>query len=72
MTQAGFRYIFSVPYEPKWNSIEYIFSIVKRNFKNLRAKKFMGLIHDTHEMMVTKSVEAVKKKDIVKSVNHVI
>ena len=61
MREANFRYIFNIPYEPKWNSIEYIFSIVKRNFKNLRAKKFMGLIHDTHEMMVAKSVQMVKK-----------
>ena len=72
MQEAGFRWIRNVPYEPKWNPIELVFSQVKLNFKKLRAKKFMGLIHDSHEAMVTKSVKMVKKKDIVASVNHVI
>ena len=44
---------------------------MKRNFKALRAKKFMGLIQDGHEALVAKAVNKVKKKDIIKCVDHV-
>ena len=44
MRELGFRYIYNVPYSPDYNPIESVFSQVKRNFKALRARKFMGLI----------------------------
>ena len=71
MRDHGFKTVFNVPYSPEYNPIEYVFSIVKRNFKRLRAQKFMGLLHDSHETLVTKAVTSVKKKDIVACVNHV-
>ena len=43
MKARGFRYIYNIAYMPQFNPIELAFSQVKRNFKALRAKKFMGL-----------------------------
>ena len=57
MREAGFRCIWNVPYSPDFNPIELTFSMVKRNFKALRAKKFIGLIQDSHEAMVKKAVK---------------
>ena len=56
----------------RYNPIELTFSQIKKNFKDLRAKKFIGHHYDDIETMITKSVEMTKKKDIVKCVNHVI
>ena len=72
MKRLKLRWIFNVPYSPQWNPIELTFSQIKKNFKDLRAKKFMGHIHDDIETMITKSVTMTKKKDIVKCVNHVL
>ena len=44
MRDLGFRYIYNVPYSPDYNPIEFVFSMVKRNFRSLRAKKLTGLI----------------------------
>ena len=44
MRDHSFRFVYNVPYSPDYNPIELVFSQVKRNFKALRAKKFMGLI----------------------------
>ena len=71
MRDKGIRYIYNVPYSPDYNPIEFVFSIVKRNFKALRAKKMIGLIQDSHEAMVTKAVKNVKKKDVIACINHV-
>ena len=59
-------------YEPDYNPIEFIFSHIKRVFKSLRAKKFMGLIQDSHESMIAKAVRQVKKKDIISCIEHVL
>ena len=71
MRERGFRWIYCVPYQLIWNPIELAFSIVKRNFKTLRARKLMGLIQDGHESLVKQAVQTVKKKDIIACVNHV-
>ena len=71
MRERGFRWIYCVPYQPIWNPIELTFSMVKRNFKTLRARKLMGLIQDGHESLVKQAVQTVKKKDIIACVNHV-
>ena len=71
MKERGFRYIYNVPYSPDYNPIEFVFSIVKRNFRTLRARKLTGLIQDCHEALVTKAVQQIKKKDVVACVNHV-
>ena len=44
MRERGFRYIYNVPYSPDYNPIEFVFSMVKRNFRTLRARKLTGLI----------------------------
>ena len=46
-------------------------SIIKKKFKALRARKFMGLAICCHEDMIRQAVESVKKKDVYKCVNHV-
>ena len=71
MRGHGFKWIYNVPYSPDYNPIEFVFSIVKRNFRALRAQKLTGLIQDSHEAMVTKAVKMVKKKDVMACVNHV-
>ena len=52
MRERGFRWIYNVPYSPDYNPIEYVFSQVKNNFRSLRAKKFVGLIQDSHGALV--------------------
>ena len=52
MREHGFRYIYNVPYSPEFNPIEFVFSEIKTNFRALRAKKFVGLIQDSHEALV--------------------
>ena len=52
MRDFGFRFIYNCAYQPDYNPIESCFSMVKRNFKALRAKKFIGLIQDSHKAMV--------------------
>ena len=71
MRRLGFRHIYNVPYEPDYNPIEMVFSIIKRKFKALRARKFMGLDICCHEDMIRQAVDSVKKKDVYKCVNHV-
>ena len=44
MREHGFRFIYNVPYEPEYNPIECVFGQFKRNFRALRAQKFMGII----------------------------
>ena len=39
MRELGFRWIYNVSYSPDWNPIELTFSMVKREFKKLRAQK---------------------------------
>ena len=56
MRQHGFRFIYNVPYSPDYNPIESVFSQVKRNFKALRARKFIGLLQDSHESLVAQAV----------------
>ena len=48
-----------------------MFSQLKAKFKALRARKFMGLIHDSHEELVKKAVKSLKKKDIINCIQHV-
>ena len=56
MRERGFRWVYNVPYSPDYNPIEMVFAQIKAYFKALRAKKFMGLIQDSHEAVVAKSV----------------
>lgn len=44
MREKGFKFVYNVPYSPDYNPIEFVFSIVKRNFRSLRAQKLTGLI----------------------------
>ena len=71
MRELGFRFIYNLPYMPIYNPIELSFSMVKRNFRSLRAQKMTGLIQDRHEALVKQAVKMLKKKDIVACVNHV-
>ena len=71
MRERGFRWIYNVPYMPIYNPIELNFSMVKRHFRALRARKLMGLIQDSHESLVAQAVQLLKKKDIISCVNHV-
>ena len=71
MRDRGFRWIYNVPYSPEYNPIELTFSMVKRNFRALRAKKLTGLIQDSHEALVKQAVMMIKKNDVVSCVNHV-
>ena len=57
MREAGFRWIFNVPYECQYNVIELTFSQIKRSFKALRARKMMGLIQDSHVAMIEQAVK---------------
>ena len=72
MRELKFQWIYSLAYEPDLNPIEYIFSHIKKNFRELRAKKFMGLIQDSHLAMIHQSVNKVKKKDIIACIDHVM
>ena len=42
MRELGFWWIYNVSYSPDWNPIELTFSMVKREFKRLRAQKLTG------------------------------
>ena len=65
MRELGFRWCYNVAYSPEWNPIELTFSILKREFKKLRARKLIGLTQESHEALVTRAVKAVRKADIV-------
>ena len=71
MREHGFRWIYNVPYSPEYNPIELVFSQVKKNFKALRAKKFVGLTQASHEALVTQSVSQLKKVNIVKCISAI-
>jgi transposase len=71
MRRLGFRYIYNVPYTPDFNPIEFVFSKIKQKFKTLRAQKLTGVTQDDHEALIRKAVKAVRKKDIVNSIDHV-
>ena len=70
MREHGFRWIYNVPYSPEYNPIEFVFSQVKANFRKLRAKKFMGLTTDSHEALVAKAFQQIKKGNVVKCIDH--
>ena len=71
MRKLGFKWVYNLAYNPETNPIEFVFSKVKHNFRNLRARKFMGLTQDSHEALVHQAVKAVRKGDIVNCINHV-
>ena len=71
MRELGIRYIYNRSYSPELNPIELVFSKIKHTFRKFRARKLVGIIQDTHEALVTKSVRAVRKKDVVNCINHV-
>ena len=71
MKEHGFRWVLNVPYRCELNPIEFVFSQVKANFRKLRAKKFMGLTTDTHEALVSKAFDQIKKTNVVKCIDHV-
>ena len=57
MKDNGFRYITNVPYSPEYNPIELTFSMLKKNFKALRAQKLLGLRQESHEALVALAVK---------------
>ena len=57
MKELGFRWIFNVAYSPEWNPIEHTFSMLKKNFKALRAQKLTGLRQESHEALVHLAVK---------------
>ena len=71
MKRLGFRHIFNVTYSPQYNPIEFTFSKIKASFKALRAQKLTGLRQDSHEALIRKAVETIRKQDVVNCVNHV-
>ena len=48
-----------------------MFSQYKANFKAARARKLMGLTQVSHEELVRSSWTSIKKKNVVKCVEHV-
>ena len=52
MRELEFRWVFNVPYSPEYNPIELTFSMLKKNFKALRAQKLLGLRQESHEALV--------------------
>ena len=68
MREHGFRYIFNVSYSPEYNPIELVFSQLKKNFKALRAKKFVGKTQESHEALVMRAVSQLKKVNVVKCI----
>ena len=70
MREHGFRWVYNISYSPELNPIEFVFSQVKANFRTLRAKKFMGLVTDSHEDLVAKAFKQIKKANVIKCVDH--
>ena len=48
-----------------------MFSQYKANFKAARARKLMGLIQVSHEDMVRSAWTGIRKKNVVKCIEHV-
>ena len=71
MKALGFKFIYNMPYRCEYNPIELYFSIFKRNFESLRAKKLAGLLQDDHHGLVHKAFQPIQKQKIVNCVNHV-
>ena len=65
MKRLGFRYIYNVAYSPDFNPIELVFAKVKQRFRRLRAQKLVGELQVDHVGLVTRSVKAVRKQDII-------
>lgn len=61
MRELGFRYIYNVAYSPDFNPIEFVFSKIKHRFRCLRAQRLVGTIHDSHETIIEKAVNSVRK-----------
>lgn len=61
MRKHGFRFVYNLPFRPDLNPIEFVFSQFKRNFKALRAKKLIGDLNVSHEELVVKAIEQLKK-----------
>ena len=55
----------------RYNPIELVFSQFKAKFKALRARKLMGLTNEGHESLVQRALNSLRKKDIVKCIEHV-
>ena len=55
--ELGFRWCFNVAYSPQYNPIELTFSMLKRNFKALRAQKLLGVRQESHEALVHLAVK---------------
>ena len=71
MKRLGFKHIFNVSYSPEYNPIEFTFSKIKASFKALRAQKLTGLRQESHEQLIRKAVQTIRKQDVVNCVNHV-
>ena len=64
MRELEFRWIFNVAYSPEYNPIELTFSMLKKNFKALRAQKLLGLRQESHEALVALAVSHLKNNSI--------
>ena len=61
MRRLKFRFVYNLAYRPDLNPIEFVFSQFKRNFKALRARKLIGELNISHEGLIVKAVEQLKK-----------
>ena len=64
---ANERYIFTPPYQPTYNAVEYIFSKVKNRVRNLFANDRISKIED----LIEHSIKELKPEDIVNCFRHV-
>ena len=70
MRKYKLRWVYNVPYAYWYNPIEMVFSQFKAAFKALRARKMMGLTQESHETLVARAFQSLKKRNIEKCVDH--
>lgn len=65
LTENNIKHIYNVPYSPEYNPIEYIFSKVKKNIKNMSNSKVTDLRNN-----IQLSYSTINQSDLTNTFNH--
>ena len=70
MSFYGYRWAYSPPYFPDGNAIEFIFAIVKRQFKKLKVQAITNKKKVEMNDLINRSFEIVNREHVINCIRH--
>ena len=62
--------VWNVPYAPDLNAIEYVFSMLKRNFKKAKLNTMMNDLNSNTEELIEAAWKQIQKEILMNCVYH--